>query len=155
MVVRMIEQAKRELAVAEERLRKLQEQEARAREDVEGWKDFVRRAEGLVASSDGNGTRTLSDEKDAMTSLPNGYEPGKIHVKRDSLAGLCVKLIVDKGPLRLKELVTHLRTMGKDEGIKDFPTALNTALWRRREDLFTKDEAKRYILRTKEIQFVD
>lgn len=155
MSVKMIEQAKQKLATAEKRLQELEEEEARVRDDVAGWRDFILRAEGLAISTNGNSAKVVSDEQDAGDSPPNGSEAGKVQVKKDSLAGLSARLILDNGPLRLKELVVHLTEIYKDAGIKDFPTALNTAIWRRREDLFIKDETKRYSLRTKEIQFVD
>jgi hypothetical protein len=146
MSVRLIERARQRMEEAAERLIKLQEELARVREEVTGWEEFIRKAE-LLASA--------QEDQSAATSLPNGYEVGMIHVKRDSLAGAAVRLIQEHGPLTLKQLTVHLIEMGKDAGIKDFPTAVNTALWRRREDLFAKGEDKRYQLRTREVQFVD
>jgi hypothetical protein len=120
------------------------EETDRLQKEAEQWKDFILKYESL--------TRSVVEED--STPSTNGHTAEGVKVKRDSLAGHCVRLILENGPLTLKSLAERLEAMGHGQGFKDFATAVNTALWRRRQDLFEKRE-KDYHLRTEEIEFVD
>ena len=63
-------------------------------------------------------------------------------------------LIRAKGPQTLKTLVQELRDAGHGHGSDNYPNVVNSAIWRRREDLFERKDDGKYHLRTNEIEFV-
>jgi hypothetical protein len=132
----LIELAKKKKAAAEQIAQRLQEELRRAEQEVMEWQSFIDRAQSLASGS----------------PPPS---PKRVSVQRESIAGMCAKLVMAKGPLSLKSLVAELRNAGKGHGSDNFSTVVNSALWRRREDLFEKKEDGLYHLRTEDIDFVD
>jgi hypothetical protein len=151
MATDLIELARQKKAAAEESLQNLQAEVERVRQDLAGWQEFIDRAEALASSPSPNGRKSTEGTK---APAAGGKKEGKVKVKKGSLVGHAAAMILAKGPQALRDIAAHLREKGLGGGAKDFPTALNTALWRRREDLFERKDGL-YRLKTEEIEFVE
>jgi hypothetical protein len=131
----LISLAKEKQAAAEERLRELQAEMERARQEAEEWQVFIERAQGLMSGS-----------------LPK--QPKKITVQKGSVVAVCAVLIRDTGPRSLQELVKELREMGRGQGSDNYTSVVNSALWRRK-DLFEKKSDGLYHLLTREFELAE
>jgi hypothetical protein len=132
----LIELAKKKLADAEARLEKLDAEVQQAKQDAAGWLAFIERAEGLVSGT-----------------VPK--KPRKITVQKGSIAAACAVVIRDKGPRSLQALVQELRDAGMGHGSENYPSVVNSALWRRKHDLFEKRDDGLYHLQTRDFELLD
>jgi len=144
-------QAQTALAAAEERLARLRPQVDEAEKAVAKYRQFLATAEELSGSK--FVPPVIQVSKDGLDHYAsNGHV---VRVQTDGLCGLAAKLIQDHGPQTLTELIARLRGMGKDDtDAKNFRTVLNSALWRRRNDLFEMAGGKRYALRPGKIEYI-
>ena len=146
MSSKLIEAARKRKAAAELARQQAQLELAAADQDVEKWTAFIEQAELL--------TNEGSGEPPAKPRLPNGTA-GKVQVKADSWAGRAALIIRTSGPMTVARLVEQLQTEGHGQGLNNFYNTVSSALWRRKEDLFDRDEDDRLILRTKDVVFVE
>ena len=79
---------------------------------------------------------------------------GNVKVQRESIAGICAHLIKTKGPRSLATLVQELHDAGMGQGSVNYSGVVNSALWRRQNDLFAKDADGLFHLQTTEVEFV-
>lgn len=169
MAINLIDSATKKRTLAQQEVARLQAQIeaakqrleaatialAAATQELEKWQNFLFVADSLDTES----THAASSSGDAASSdgIPDSSSngDGRVSVQADSLPGLAVKLILKYGPMELTDIVRELETAGrKAEGATDFRTLVNSALWRRQEDVFRKD-GKLYHLRTQNIEFLD
>lgn len=147
----IIELAKEELAAAELLVAKIAEELDHATHKVKEWQSFIEKAELLEAQASGK----RNSQKPALVYPPLAPdENGSVRVQANSLVGQAAKLVLAHGPLSLDRLVESMRTPNEEQGPKDFRNAVNSALWRRQDDLFMKKDNE-YHLRTQDIEFVE
>jgi hypothetical protein len=144
-----MEQAVQRMAEAERQEKALEAKLAAAKKNADEWRLVVAKMKTL--------THDLPNEKVATTGQDAvaTAAPGRVSVKAPTWAGRCAKLILENGAMSLGALVHELAVQGHGTEGKEFASSVNSALWRRKEDMFTKDEEGRYILRTREIDFLN
>ena len=110
------------------------------------WALFLDKAKILGAE--------LSPEP-SSASVPHDptVTPDRVSVRADSWAGKCAKLIQDNGPQSLKSLVAELVKTETVDDVEKFTNSVNSAIWRRKDDLFIKDVNGRYTIRAKEVVY--
>jgi hypothetical protein len=153
----MIAQARERMVAAEQRVQELEDLITRTKEEANEWAMFIRRAEILMSGEQSNGAASEKSEVQASEVIvrrpDHAHEAEQqVRVKRDSLPGHAAKLIKEKGPMSLRELVDAMTADGVLRG-KRPDAVLNSALWRR-EDLFERKD-KKYHLRTLEYELVE
>jgi hypothetical protein len=155
MATNLIELAEQEKTAAEQRLKMLQEEMdratqevARATREVDALRSFIETGNRLAS------LQGMGQEKERLHKPPgaNGTA-AKVKVQAESLAGWSAKLLLEKGPLHLKEIVAALEFSGRSSGQKKFSTNVYSAMWRRLNDLFVKNGSV-WSLQTKEVEFV-
>ncbi len=142
-----ITSAEEKKAAAEKRLEELLLMVGNTKEEISEWSKLILRAESLADDM----AFMASKNKPAKEPSQNGVN-AKLKIRTSSLAGAAAKLLLESGPLSLTDLAVALMESGHGSG-ENFRTVLNTALWRRREDLFNKSAHGEVSLRTKDIEF--
>jgi hypothetical protein len=145
----IIERARERKLAAEQALQRLQEQVEQTRQQIAEWEAFIAKAESLVGNAP---LHEPAPEKEPESPSQNGSGP--VQVKAGSLVARAAAILLARGPLALKTLVAELQAQGVGAGVSGFQTNLNTALWRRRQDLFEKKEGI-YYLRTPNFVIVE
>ena len=99
------------------------------------------------------GTETSEPTIGAGPPYTDSTAEGRVRVQSESWAGLAARIVLAKGPLTLRTIVNEIRATGKGETVRDLAATINSAMWRRYEDLFDK-KGDLYHLKTKDIDFV-
>jgi len=117
-------------------------------------KDFIETARQLQDESN-SGVDDGIDFTFPNMNLFGQVKHGPIHVRKGSLAARAATLIRHNGPLSVAQIGQILVSEG--DGVEDFGKFLNTinsAIWRRRDDLFER-KGELVDLRTKEFELVE
>lgn len=125
----------------------LAEQLEQVGKELAEWDAFISRALGLATAKVGKGRARAS---------ANGQLSERIKVRNSALAGMAVKMILEKGPQTLDAIVESIRAkgFGKDADPDKFRATVNSALWRRLDDVFEKKDDGSYHLQTRDIELV-
>jgi hypothetical protein len=146
MATDLVEMARARQAAAAARAEEFEEAAAEARQEVERLRIWIEMAESLAS---GKAISDAAAREDSGGLFP---EDGPVEVKGNSLVGWAARALSHHGAMPLKDLATILQQQGKGLGIREFPTALNSALWRRK-DLFERRDDGKYHLKTTKITF--
>lgn len=141
MADKILELAKAKRDTSQKRLDQLREEMTRLESDVAGWDDFIARANQLANSP--------QDGHERNGTVKN------VTVQRDSIPDKAAALIRAAGrPMTLQEITNALREQGLGEGAANFRGVVNSALWRRQDDLFVKGDDG-YDLRIRDYVVID
>jgi hypothetical protein len=137
--------AKAKRDAADRRVSELAAELARAQQELHEWDIVLARVQSLAETP--------------QRSLPglNGTTLSHmVKVRARSIAGYAAKILLEKGPMPLGELTDAIAEMEPSAAKADnFRTVVNTALWRRREDLFDKSEDGVFSLKTDRVLLVN
>jgi len=140
----IIERAQARRAAAAQRLEEAKAQLSQVEAEIKGWDEFIAKAASLT-----NDKIKMPEPAPALkpTTMPSS-NGSVVKVRKDSLAAYAAALLKDKGPLTIKEIADYLRDYAK--GTTNFAVVVNSAIWRRRDDLFEK-KGKLVYLRTENV----
>lgn len=140
------------IAIARHKKAKIEGQIANLRSQLEQLDSFIQTAEALTHGDDDGlfspASAPSEDEDARVLEVGTADKPA---VRKDSWAGLAVQIIKRRGGMPFAELIDEIIVMGKSKGIspKKLTTVVNSALWRRRLDIFKKDDDGSVSLRPK------
>jgi hypothetical protein len=113
-----------------------------AQQELAEWNIVLARAQSVV-------------DLPRATTESIGVKPHhKVKVRANSLAGQAAKILLEKGSMRLGDLVDLLAAqLSLTEKYDKFKTNVHTAIWRQKEDLFWKT-SHGISLQTHDVEFV-
>lgn len=146
--------AKQRMAEAATRKQKALTEAAQAGREEAELAAFVKMAHSLVAGADSNG-KPKGSRKSSPTKPPNAA--GAPQVLRGSYLGAVVEVLREKGPMTLQAIADAVKANGVGKELDDRKVYINvnSAIWRRQDDLFKKTNDGLVHLKAQHVEIVD
>jgi hypothetical protein len=140
----LIDQARERKAQADRRADEAQAVVEQATKESREWQDFIEKAESLAIPQ--------YTPPGVVFKRSNGSRLA-IEVKRGTWPAKVAELIRNTGPLSMPVIAAHFAP--SSPGSPNLKTIINTAVWRRKDDLFEKKDDGLWHLRAKDFVLVD